>query len=306
MEDRKNNKSNKKNPWQYIHDAIDSIEDYYGFNFRTGFSSRVSSDIVNELLEFCSHQLPHEIYARCIDGKIRKGKLTSRMAIDVIASRHVLNTKVMTDDAWKTILTKTDNRYTYCFDKSTFHPEIMPDVGLYMMKHNLSYNIYRVVLNDVNLSETVGESAKVFDKYIKSEKSIQTKKDMFAQQMGFDERDLRSDYFAWKYVKKLIMDNEPECEIAFDKEKLDAIKKLAYENDIVYTDLLHRMKLGIPQDKALRMCLDESEKYGFKYVENDIRVYGPSGSHTMRGTNYNLMMYIKYLASLEDLGEIEH
>lgn len=296
----------KNNPWQYITKTIDSIEDYYGIQFREGFANRVVFDIVNELIEFSSHELPREIYAMCIDGKIRKGRLTSRVAVDMMATRPIIKSDKMTDELWKTMLTKTNIKYTYCFDRNTFHPEIMPDVGLYMMKYNLSYNIYKIILNDTVLLDTTGESAKIFDKYIKSERSIEAKKDIFSQQMDFNEKELKSPYFAWIYVNKLIMDDEPEYTVEFNREQLDAARDLASKLDIVYTDLIHRLKIGMSQDEAIQIGLGESEKYGFKYIEKDIRVYGPSGSSTMHGTNYNLMMYIKYLASIEDLGGIEH
>lgn len=294
----------KSNPWQFIHDALDSVDKYYGIKIRDSIKYNAANEMINNLAEYGRSYLPEQVYAKCIDGKIRKGFLTDRLVIEMLAIRSKCPSKQMNEHLWETVLAKYgDPIYTYCFDSSTFHPEIMVSVGLYLMKHKCSRNIYNIILGNARLKEIKVEQAKLFDFYVKKEKSIEAKKDIFRQQ--FDESiNVDSKYFAFDYATKIILEKGPKQRV-LSKEELNSLKIISNEQDIAYCDLVYRVSIGMDTSEALRLGKEESEKYGFKSELSNQKADSQSGSYTLEGNNYNLMMYINYLASTEELEGIK-
>lgn len=294
----------KSSPWQFISEAFESIDKYYGIEIKRSIKDNATNEIINCLALYGRSLLPQQVYAKCVDGKIRQGGLTDRLVIEMLATRHKCRYKEMNTELWETVLAKYgDPIYTYCFDSKTFHSEIVTSVGLYLMKHKCSKNIYNIILDNVNLMNIKVEQARAFDFYIKKEKSIMSKKDMFRQQLGEDFK-FDSNYFAWEYTNRILSEKGPKQK-DLDDNTQRLLRKASQEEDVAFCDLQYRVAIGMDFKDALKLGKEESEKYGFK-SELCSRIADSHGySYSINGSNYNFIMYIKYLASTEELEDIK-
>lgn len=291
----------KNDPWKFIHEALNSIDKYYGIEIKDSIKRRASNDIINNLAEYGRITLPKQVYARCIDGKIRKGNITDRLVIEMLGIRSRCPSLEMNQDSWETLLANYgDPEYTYCFDSKTFHSDIPPAIGIYLMRHKCSKNIYNILLNNLVLTPPVAECEKVFKFFIKKEKSIMSKVDMFREQLE-DTNERVDKRFAWNYANKIIRESGPKVVLEIDSDKKKELQIIADSNNIVFSDIVYRVSTGMSIEDAIAIGKSECEKYGFRYEVNDQILDYSSGRSSLNGLNYNIMMYIKYLAGTEEL-----
>lgn len=266
----------------FLNRIISEIESYYGVNFNT----HNKESIVGKLfVEICKGDLllPYKFNLR-YKGEIVQGVLGNIRVLHLFSIRHMSSKETFNTEDWENCLVPYSDMFTYCRDNETIYIGIDSLIADYLDKHNLSGNIYNIVCGNSKIPNAKGETAKVYDMYIKKEKAITAKKCVLSSTVDLGKVGIDNPYWALHYIEKLLLDDKILGGLTENKEKL--IKVKAKYHNIIESDLYYRYASGVPFEEAIRIGIEESSKYGFGYLE--------------RPDNINFINYLYYLIKQEN------
>lgn len=180
---------------------------------------------------------------------------------------------------------------SYCKESNKVYIGIDRDVTEYLDKHDCSDLIYRIASRTTAILPLDGEIIKIYDTFIKKEKSIRNKKDVLLVNNNIQSRDT---FWVLRYLEKIYI---KETSIKLTYSQLVILKSHAEEANIPLSELIYRYKLNVSKGistneeyticlrDALNTCIDEAKKYGLAWNDD----------------NGNFIAYIKYLAKQEEI-----
>lgn len=142
--------------------------------------------------------------------------------------------------------------------------------GKYLEKYCPMYKI----ASDISfgkIENVLGGTVKVYKKYLSSAYRISNSKDMLAVDGKIDDISILKSDFELRYVQKQICGgNENELFNTyisnFDMEKYDELNKMCQSKDISSRDLMYRIYKGMKVPEAVKIGLQEKERYNLTYA----------------------------------------
>lgn len=266
----------------HLNELINKIESYYGVHF----SDDKRKNIIEKLfVEICNGDLllPYKFNIEYKD-KIVQGTLGNIKALHLFSIRHMSNKETFDTEDWENCLVPYSDMFTYCRSNETIYIGIDSLIADYLDKHDLSGTIYDIVCDIKKIPNVVGETAKVYDMYIKKEKAITAKKCVLSSTVDLGKVGIDNPYWALHYIENLLLNDKMLGGLTENKEKL--IKVKAKYHNIIESDLYYRYASGVPFEEAIKIGIEESSKYGFGYLE--------------RPNNINFINYLYYLIKQEN------
>lgn len=265
---------------EFVDSIIRLVQKHYGVNVSSNYRDYIRESIYSSVIDQRDN-LPTEYNIR-YNGKIVKGKLGNIDIDDLISMRERHKKSEFTTEDWENCLKYFSNQLVYCEENSTIYKGIDKNIIEYLNKHQCSSLIYKILINEVELPDICGETAKIYDTFIKKERDISLKKDILLNDS------FNKDYIfvALRYVESVHTDRVTAKKYLTDDFK-NLIKKSARDNYIIEQDVTYRVQQGLSLSEAINIGIEESKKYGFKYKR-----IGESN-------NFNFIQYFRWLANQE-------
>lgn len=190
---------------------------------------------------------------------------------------------------WEDILIDYSGILAYCKESNKVYVGVDKDIARYLDKHECTDLIYRYASRTTTVPTVRGQTIKIYDAFIRKEKSIISKKDMLDLNKLIN---THNESWVIKYLENLYAQEIP---VEFSIMQLRKIQAQAEEHGIIFIDLVHRMKLlhmykvsnNIELNNfMINIGVQEAKKYGVGYQET---------------VNDNFIAYLKYLAKQEEI-----
>lgn len=197
----------------------------------------------------------------------------------------------ITNINWKDILLPFSDELSYCKESNRVYLNIDKDVSEYLDKHDCSDLIYRIASRTTTIIPLDGEIIKIYDTFIKKEKSIRLKKDTILNNTRSSHN---NSFWVVRYLERIYVE---ETHIRLTYAQLQLLEIHAKKANVPFSELVYRYKLNISKGivtpnndnvclkYALDKCIEEARKYNL--VWND--------------DNANFIAYLKYLAKQDKI-----
>lgn len=229
--------SSELEPGRFVDNIVWLVQKYYGVNVSSYYRECIRESIHNSIIEQGS-TLPTEYNIR-YNGKIVKGKLGNIDIVDLIYMREQHKESKFNAKNWENCLINFSNQLAYCEENGEIYKGIDTNIIKYLNKHQCSSLIYRILINEVELPDICGETAKVYDTFIKKERDISLKKDILLDD-SFNKNDI---FVALRYVESVHTDRVTTKKCLTDDFK-NLIKKSARGSYIIEQDVTYRVQQG--------------------------------------------------------------
>lgn len=316
--------------------ALSEVEKSFGVTLgnseREAFSDRILERLKANAVSHKGTVFPEKVLIKCVNGKIVESDLTQEVVHELMNMRYLCKVKNMTKEHYRDLLCHSYANYTFCEQTGSFYNWIDPDVGAWLMNNDMPGYLYEVCNGTAELAQSRGFTVEAMDKYLKTCKSLRGALNILGEDLR--EFNPKAKDFEWKYIsskvrEKYVPETDDLSDILYECDYFrlsHEIDTQAREEGIISSDIFPRFIrkfLTLEHDECIEAlkkagtyakstCSEEikegkaeKEKYGFK-CDLGSEIYVCNGvKKLIKGTNYNMIMYIKYLAKQEKSKGIE-
>lgn len=262
---------------KFLDDLVNNIEDYYGI--KVDDANSIKTRIYNSIIT--RHAYLPKYYEIRHKGQVVKGKLGNISISRLMAIREMYEKRKFTQEDWEQCLLPLSDKLFFCEMSQDIYENIDCSIGNYLVRHNCSDLMFRFASNTTLIPKLVGETVNIFDTFIKKESSINDKKHILSNEHILG--DVDDDLWVLRYIEAIYTKDKAQTDI--DLKDRTELNMLAESHNIVYEDLLFRVKTGMQVDDAISLGEQEHKQYGIKY------------SNVVNNTNF--IEYLRYLANKE-------
>lgn len=262
------------NNLKFLNDLIKQIEDYYNVELdeidKDGIRAKIYNSIVVDTAYIPKYfKIKHK-------GQIVKGKLGNILPSDLMVIREQHEKTKFTEEDWENCLLPVSDSLVYCKASSTIYHNIDSEIKDWLIETEASDLMHRIVCSMKILPKLNGETIKIYDAFIRKEKSMNNKKLLLGDCKNT--ADLDDELWALRYLEVLYTSEESNTDVPFQTRNL--LRHEAETFNIVYEDLRYRVEHGMAMLDAMELGRFERKHYDLSYCKSS--------------DNSNFIKYLKY------------
>lgn len=244
----------------FLSKILKEVEEYYGIELENDDINKITARIRNSITAKSScipkyFNIKHK-------GQIVKGRLGNILSSELMNVREQYEQVKFTQEDWENCLLPLSDRLTYCEASSTIYSNVDSEIREWLMKNGHCDLMYKLVCNMKIMPKLKGETAKIYDAFIRKGKNIEIKKDLLTGSIDTDD-----DLWIIRYLEDLYTDDNILED--FDSNTYKIFKQNASDFGILHEDLRYRLRHGMTLMEAVDIGRQEKEQYGFNYKTKD-------------------------------------